>query len=87
MAISMNVAGRKIVVSISMPGQAGRELVERLLDAVGDVERVGPRELLDDEHQARAVVDDGVADQRLVVVDDVGDVAEPDACRRPVRPR
>ena len=47
--------------------EARPQLLERLLDAAGDVERVGPRELLDDEHDARAVVDDGVAEQRLVV--------------------
>ena len=63
----MNVAGRKIVVSISIPGRPGLQLSSACLDAAGHVEGVGPRELLDDEHQARAVVDDGVADQRLVV--------------------
>ena len=47
--------------------QAGPQLLERLLDAAGHLERVGPRELLDDQQQARAVVDDRVADQRLVV--------------------
>ena len=55
---SMNVAGRKIVVSISMPGQAGAQLVDRVLDARGDLHRVGAAELLDDQHQAGAVVDD-----------------------------
>ena len=65
------------------PGKAGPQLVERLLDAVRDLERVRARELLDDEQQARvAVVDDRVADQRLVVLDHVGDVAERSAAAR-----
>ena len=66
-ASSMKVAGRKIVVSISMPGSPGRSSSSAASTPSRDLERVGPGELLDDEHQARAVVDDGVADQRLVV--------------------
>ena len=84
-AISMKVAGRKMVVSISMPGRPGRISSMRRLDALGHLERVAPGELLDDQHQARAVVDDGVADQRLVVLDHVGHVAE--AQRLAVRAR
>ncbi len=59
-------------------GQPGLELLERLLDTAGHVEGVGPRKLLDDEQQPGSVVDDRVAEQRLVVLDDLGDVAEVD---------
>ena len=51
---SMKVAGRKIVESISMPGRPGFMRVERLLDAARDFQRVGPGQLLDDQHQAGA---------------------------------
>ena len=74
----MNVAGRKIVVSISMPGRPGRISSMRVLDPSRDIEGVRPRELLDDEHQAGTVVDDGVAHERLVVDHDVGHVAQED---------
>ena len=67
-AVSMKSAGRKIVVSMSMPGRPGLHLVDRVLDALRDVERVAPRQLLDDQHEARTVVDDRVADERLVVL-------------------
>ena len=69
---------RKIVRVELDPGQTGSHLVDRRLDALGDLERVAPRQLLDDEHQARAVVDDRVADEGLVVVDHLGHVAEHD---------
>ena len=52
-AISMNVAGRKIEESMATPGRRRLELGEGLLDAAGDVEGVGPRELLDDQQEAR----------------------------------
>ena len=55
------------------------QLGDRRVDPARDVERAGARELLDDEHEAvppLAALHDGVADQRLVVLDDVGDVAE-----------
>ena len=55
-------------------GQTGLQLLERLLDAFGHIEGVGARELLDDEQQALAIVDDRVTDQRLVVDLDVRDV-------------
>ena len=60
------------------PGQAGSHLVERRLDPPRHLERISPRELLDDEEQARAVVDHGVASQRLVVDEHLGHVAEHD---------
>jgi hypothetical protein len=57
-------------------GQTGPQVVERRLDAARDGERVGARQLLDDEHEAAAAVDDRVADQRLMVLDDLRDVAQ-----------
>ena len=80
----MKVAGRKIVGSTSIPVRPGRQIVERRLDALRDVQRVRPRELLDDEQQARPVVDDRVADERLVAVDQSRHVAERDDW--PLRP-
>ena len=62
--------------------EAGPQLVERLLHAARDLERVGTRQLLDDEQQAGAAVHDRVADQRLVVLDHVRDVAEPHGRRQ-----
>ena len=48
---SMNVAGRKIVVSTSMPRQSRRHLGHRLLDAARDLHRVGAAELLHHQQQ------------------------------------
>ncbi len=81
----MNEAGRKIVVSKSMPGQARLHLLDRLFDPARDVERVRPRELLHDEQQAGPVVDDGITEKRLVVLDDLGDVAQMDRLALGVR--
>ena len=74
----MKLAGRKIVRSIVDALEAGRELLEGLLDPAGHVERVRPRELLDDEEDAEAVVDDRIPDHRLVVSDELGHVGERD---------
>ena len=49
-----------------------------LLDLAGHVEGVAPRQLLDDEHEAGAVVDDGIADQGLVTNYHIGYVADPE---------
>ena len=49
---------------------------ERLLDATRHVEGVRPGELLDDQQQALAVIDDRIADERLMPDDDVRDVAD-----------
>ena len=59
-------------------GQAGPHLVERRLHPSGDLQRVGPGKLLDDEHQARAVVDDGVADEQRLFPQHVRHVAQAD---------
>ena len=74
--VSMNVAGRKIVGVDLDALQARPHLLDGVFDAPGDVERVRPRQLLDDEHQPGTVVDDGVAQERLVVDHDVGHVAQ-----------
>ena len=63
-ARSMNVAGRKIVGSISTPVSAGCSVFERRFDAARHFERVAFRLLFDDQQQARAVVDDRVANRR-----------------------
>ena len=49
-------------------GKTGPHLVHRVLDALRDLHRVGAAELLDDQHQAGAVVDDALAPDRLVVL-------------------
>ena len=61
-ASSTKFAGRKMCESIVDARQPRPHLVERLLDPVRDVEGVGPRELLDDQHQPVPAVDHGVAD-------------------------
>jgi hypothetical protein len=57
-------------------GQAGPQLVDGVLDPAGDLHRVGPAELLDDEHEAGAVVDHRVAPQRHRVLTHAGHVAQ-----------
>ena len=74
--VSMYVAGRKIVVSISTSGRPGRIASMRFFNARGDVQRVAPGEFLDDQQQARTVVDDAVADHGLMADDHVGDVLQ-----------
>ena len=70
--VLMKFDWRKIVVSNVIPGRPGLQRVDHLVHVAGDIERVAPRQLLDDEQQAGTVVDDRVADQRLVVDLDVG---------------
>ena len=67
---------RKMVVSNVIPGRPGLQRIDHLVDVPRDIERVAPRELLHDQQQARAVLDDGVADERLVIDLDVGDLTE-----------
>ena len=64
--------------------EAGPEIGERLLDALGDLESIGAGELLDHEEEAVGVVHDRIADQRLVVHDDGGDVGEAEPASRPL---
>ena len=65
-----------------MPHEAGPEIGERLLDALGDLEMCGA-EALDHEEEAVGVVHDRIADQRLVVHDDGGD-GEAEPASRPL---
>ena len=84
--LSMKLAGRKW--SESTRRRRGRAAARRAPPPrPGHLERVGAGELLDHEQQAGAVVDDGVADQRLVVLDHVGDVAEAQLAGRRRPPR
>ena len=85
--VSMNVAGRKIVASISIPGKPGRSSSRTPLDAVGDLERVGTRELLDHEQQAGLAVDDGVAGERWVALHDLCHVGQAEPLAAPVEER
>ena len=88
----MNVAGRKIVGSmfdvLAMPG---RRVVERRFHGARHVQRVAPGLFLDDQQQARSVVDHGVADRRRETFDHVGHFAQtadgaPPGNRRPRLP-
>jgi hypothetical protein len=63
-----------IATSMNVAGRPWPELVQRLLDAPGHLERVRGRELFDDQEEAGAVVDDCVADERGMVGDDVGHI-------------
>src|SRR5262249_55218885 len=77
MARSMNVAGRKMVGSMRTSFSRGRSL-DGGLDAAGQFQGVRLRLLLDDEQDAGAVVDHGVADRRRRPDLDPGDVPQPD---------
>ena len=55
--------------------ESRRELVERALDPVGDLDRAGAGPLVDGQQEPRAAVHHRIADQRLVPVDDLGHVA------------
>ena len=73
----MNVAGRKIAGSTDDTRQRRFEILERRFDVARDLQRVRAELLLDDQQQAGAVVDDGVADGLRKSLDDGGDVADP----------
>ena len=65
---SMNVAGRKMVVSTSTLGSPGCiSFIASSMPFVTSM-RVRAAELLDDQHQAGSVVDDALAPDRLVVL-------------------
>ena len=57
-------------------GKAGLQIADRAVDAVGHLQRVRPRRPLHDEQEARAAVDDRVADERLVTLLHLRDVAD-----------
>ena len=58
------------------PWKAGLHSLQRLLHPTGDGERVAPGKLFDDEHEARAVVDNGIANHALRRIDKIGHVAQ-----------
>ena len=71
----MNVAGRKIAGSTDDAGQRRLEIVECRFDVARDLQRIRAELLLDDEQQAWAVVDDGIADRLRKSLDDGGHIA------------
>ena len=72
----MNVAGRKMVVSIVHVRQARLQGGHRRLDVARDLQRVAVRLLLDDQHQAVAAIDHRVADRGREPLHHLGDVAD-----------
>jgi hypothetical protein len=56
--------------------QAGFHLIQRCLDVTGHLERIAPWILLDDQHQAGAVVYDRIADHPLWTPDELGHIPE-----------
>ena len=56
--------------------QTGLNFFDRLFDALGGLERIGPRILFDDQEQAGLAVDDGFASHRPGFHDDIGDIAQ-----------
>ena len=74
----MNVAGRKIVESITRSPKPGRESRQRRFDMPRDFQRVAPGLFFDNQQQTRPVVDHGVTDGRRKTFDHVpGHVAKP----------
>ena len=57
-------------------GQPGFQFVERALNAARHVQCVEAGEFLDRHHQAGVFADDGVSDQRLMPLHEIGDVAD-----------
>ncbi len=76
MAISTNVAGRKIAASISTSGRPGRSASSAFSTLPRHLQRVPPREFFDDEQQAGPVVDDPVADHRLMIDHHLGHILQ-----------
>jgi hypothetical protein len=72
---SMKAEDRRVDLHIL---QAGAKLVERGFHLAGQFQRVAGRLLLDDQHDAGAVVDDRIPDRRGRGLDHPGDVADPD---------
>jgi hypothetical protein len=57
-------------------GKPGLHVVQRSLEVLGDLQRAGAGELLHDQQEARILADDGIADQRLVVLFHLGNVTQ-----------
>ena len=70
------VAGRKMVESISIPGRPGRSAASASSTPCVTSRVLRPGILLDDQHQARPVVDDGIADERLGIFHHVGHITQ-----------
>ena len=88
--ISMKVAGRKMVGVDLQVTERRLQRLERLLDVMRDLQRVGAQLLFDNQQKPGHVVDDRVADRRLVALHDRGDVADTQRCtdsRRHDQPR
>src|SRR6476469_7261533 len=58
------------------PREARLERFERCIDPPRYVERVAPRELFHHQQKPRTSVDDGISDQRLMALHDIGDIAQ-----------
>ena len=58
------------------PLETRLQRVQRGFDALGDLQGVRAWELLHHHDEAGTVVDDGITDERLVVLGDAGDVAQ-----------
>ena len=85
-ADSRYVAGRYTSVSTVIPVRPADIACQGRLDVRGHLGDVRVGEALDDEHEAALALAGGVTDQRLVVLEHVGDVTEPLGRHRP-RPR
>ena len=73
----MNVAGRKIAGIDDDTRQRRLEILQCRFDVACDLQRIRAELLLDDQQQAGAVVDDGIADRLRESLDDGGDIANP----------
>ena len=75
-AISMKFAGRKIELSIVIPVRPGRIAASASSTPSRHVQGVGAGEFLDHQQQARAIVCERVANQRLMIFHHVGHIAQ-----------
>ena len=76
MAISTKVAGRKIAASISTSGRPGRSASSAFSTSSRDLQRVSPWEFLDDQQKTRTIVDDPVANHRLMIDHHLGHISQ-----------
>ncbi len=64
------------MLSIVIPVSPGASVASASVHGLCHFQRTGTREFFDDEHEAGTVVDDRVANQRLVIFHQRGDVAK-----------
>ena len=57
--------------------KAGAKLIDSRLDIAGQLQRVAGGLLLDDQHDARAVIDNGIADRRREAIGHLCNIAHP----------